>query len=136
MSVRYAWPIGRACGKNNWPTCLALCNSQIRLGLQWGKHTHGLFCTPDHPPRTLTQGNFGELPPTAVSQLHVVHACGHHLLNMINMVRDMLRALHGGSLDLNLSKVQAATPIDEVRASVWVCLHVCGCGCGCVGVWV
>jgi len=67
-----------------------------------------------------TQGSFGELPLAACEQLGVVNACGHHLLNMINMARDMLRALDGGDLELNMSKVQASTPIDEVR-HVWEC---------------
>jgi hypothetical protein len=47
----------------------------------------------------------------------VVHACGHHLLNMINMARDMLRGLDGGNLELSASKVQISTPIDEVSGS-------------------
>uniref|UniRef100_A0A7S3VM44 histidine kinase n=1 Tax=Dunaliella tertiolecta TaxID=3047 RepID=A0A7S3VM44_DUNTE len=64
--------------------------------------------------QNVMQGSFGELPPAASKQLGVVNACGHHLLNMINMARDMLRGLDGGDWDLSTSKVQVSTPIDEV----------------------
>ena len=67
--------------------------------------------------QNVVQGSFGELPPTVHNQLHVVCACGHHLLNMLNMSRDMLRALAGGDIDLGMGRVQVATPTAEV----------CGC---------
>eukprot|EP00983_Pelagomonas_calceolata_P013125 419481-Pelagomonas_calceolata.AAC.1 len=69
--------------------------------------------------KQLGLGSFGELPPAASKQLGVVNACGHHLLNMINMARDMLRGLDGGDWDLSTSKVQVSTPIDEVGMQAW-----------------
>jgi hypothetical protein len=61
-----------------------------------------------------TQGTFGELPPAAGSQLEVVRSCAYHLLNMINMTRDMLRSLHNGDLELSLGRVQVVNSIEEV----------------------
>jgi len=86
-----------------------------------------------------TQGSFGELPAAANKQLGVVHACGHHLLNMINMARDMLRGLDGGDWDLSASKMQVSTPIDEVRVcvcSVCLCVYTRACVCMCVCLYV
>lgn len=41
--------------------------------------------------QNVVAGVFGELPQVAVDQLNVVRSCAYHLLNMINMTRDMLK---------------------------------------------
>ena len=47
--------------------------------------------------QNVVAGVFGELPQAAVDQINVVRSCAYHLLNMINMTRDMMKvwgALH------------------------------------------
>lgn len=85
-------------------------NEQACLSIEADAHPHAnvFVCS-------CAQGTFGELPAAATKQLGVVHACGHHLLNMINMTRDMMKGLDGGDLELHNSKMQASQPIDEVR---------------------
>ncbi len=64
---------------------------------------------------TRTQGTFGEIPKVACDQLSVVRSCAYHLLNMINMERDMLKMLNGGDGELTSGMTQIANPIEEVR---------------------
>jgi hypothetical protein len=48
---------------------------------------------PTDPQTEPLQGTFGDLPQPAVDQLAVVRSCAYHLLNMINMMRDMVGTL-------------------------------------------
>jgi hypothetical protein len=41
--------------------------------------------------QNVVAGVFGELPQVAIDQLNVVRSCAYHLLNMINMTRDMMK---------------------------------------------
>lgn len=41
--------------------------------------------------QNVVAGVFGELPQAAVDQINVVRSCAYHLLNMINMTRDMMK---------------------------------------------
>lgn len=65
------------------------------------------------------QGAFGELPQPASDQLAVVRACAYHLLNMLNMLRDVLKTLGSSDLEATLAKCQVDTPIEEVS----MCCH-------------
>jgi hypothetical protein len=44
----------------------------------------------------------------------VVRACAYHLLNMLNMLRDVLKTLGSSDLEATLAKCQLDTPIEEV----------------------
>ena len=68
----------------------------------------------------LVQGTFGEISKVAVDQLSVVRSCAYHLLNMINMERDMLKMLNGGDPELTTGMAQIANPIEEVCGCMWI----------------
>lgn len=59
-------------------------------------------------------GVFGELPKGAQDQMHVVRACAYHLLNMINMLRDMMKMLASGQADMSRNKVGLDGPVEEI----------------------
>ena len=59
-------------------------------------------------------GVFGELPKGAQDQMHVVQACAYHLLNMINMLRDMIKMLASGQADMSMNKVGLDGPVEEI----------------------
>jgi hypothetical protein len=68
------------------------------------------------------QGAFGELPQLASDQLAVVRACAYHLLNMLNMLRDVLKTLGSAELEATLAKCQLDTPIEEVGCFLTECV--------------
>jgi hypothetical protein len=61
-------------------------------------------------------GVFGELPKGAQDQMHVVRACAYHLLNMINMLRDMMKMLASGQADMSINKVGLDGPVEEIMS--------------------
>ncbi|KAL6757355.1 hypothetical protein V8C86DRAFT_1687312 [Haematococcus lacustris] len=64
--------------------------------------------------QTVQQGTLGELPTAASEQLNVVRACAYHLLNMISMLRDLLKSLNNGDLELHNDKCLVQSPLEEV----------------------
>ncbi|GAX82683.1 hypothetical protein CEUSTIGMA_g10109.t1 [Chlamydomonas eustigma] len=64
--------------------------------------------------QNVVAGVFGELPQPALDQLNVVRACAYHLLNMINMMRDMMKMLASGDPEISVNMATLDNHIEEV----------------------